>query len=523
MGDPVQRDVYAALLTEDAYQRWVGAETPAAPTVTEWVPDFSGQPHRTVRLTPSPLPLLAVAPSGSPNQLIAFINTPLAGIAGLTLNTRTGAITPAPAPPAGATSLAIDPADPAVHFLTHDSIHRVGIADGKSSSVPFAAEANYNLRGEMAYIFDHVVRFTEVKFYDTKMHGVDWRKYAARYREFLPSISRWQDFGDLLGELVGELNASHTAGHYSHPVDYGDATASLGIYFDDSHRDAGMKIARVLAAGPADRPAGALSPGAVILAVNGQEITPEMGIDSLLNHQAGRRVRLTVHPASGDEPKEEIVTPVDLPTIFKLAYEQWVSQRKDLTRELSKGRIGYVHVPAMNSPSFERASSEMFGEYAEAEAIIVDVRFNLGGNLHDQLITMLTGERAGRLISNKGVVVAHVPEGRWGRPNAVMANAASYSDGSVFPHFYKANKIGPLIGERVPGTGTAVWWETQLEPNLVYGVPEVGFRDLRTDKWLENTEVVPDVLIYNTPEGIANGRDEQLEAAVRTLLESLSK
>lgn len=524
IGEAVHQDIYAAFLTGDAYERWVSGEPTLNPPAGSWTPDFTGQSHRTVRLTPSAMPLVRFAAASASNQLILFIDNPLSGLQGFCLDAKSGGLSPLPeAPPAGTLSMVVDPSGSAIHYLTQSSIQRTGVVDGQSKAVPFAAEASYNLRGEMAYVFDHVVRFTEVKFYDTKMHGVDWRSYAARYREFLPSITRWQDMGDLLGELVGELNASHTAGSYRRRVEYGDATASLGLYFDSSHGAAGMKIARVLRAGPSDRPGSSLQAGAVIVAINGVEITPEMGADQLLNHQAGQRVRLTVEPSGGGEKVEEVVTPITFEAAFVRAYEQWVNERKEMTRALSGGRIGYVHVAAMNSPNFERASSELFGEYADAEAVVLDVRFNLGGNLHDQLITMLTGERAGRLISNKGVAVANVPEGRWGRPSAVLANAASYSDGSVFPHFYKANGIGPLIGERVPGTGTAVWWEHQLEPNLVYGVPELGFRDLKSGKWLENLEIQPDILVYNTPQAIAEGRDEQLEVAVQVLLKQLGQ
>lgn len=143
-----------------------------------------------------------------------------------------------------------------------------------------------------------------------------------------------------------------------------------------------------------------------------------------------------------------------------------------------------------------------------------------GGNLHDQLITMLTGRSDSNLVSRDGHLIVANPIGRFTRPSALLVNASSYSDASVFPTLYQVKKIGPVIGERVPGTGTAVSTVAEIESGIHYTVPELGFR-LTDGRYFENMEVVPDVLVHNDPESVAQGRDLQLEKAVEQLLSVL--
>ncbi len=154
----------------------------------------------------------------------------------------------------------------------------------------------------------------------------------------------------------------------------------------------------------------------------------------------------------------------------------------------SDGRIGFLH---MAMPEDLSAYGDLFSRYRQTEAVLVDVRLNRGGNLHDPLVAMFTDQRVAELITRDGVPIAEIPVSRRTRPSALIANAGSYSDGSVFPALYQQLKIGPLLGESVPGTGTAVWWEKLLDRRLEYGVPQLGFWG-RDGRFFENQEIVPD-------------------------------
>jgi tricorn protease len=227
-----------------------------------------------------------------------------------------------------------------------------------------------------------------------------------------------------------------------------------------------------------------------------------------------------VQPAGGGALVDEVLTPTHWVLESGLAYQRWVEKRRALVSKLSGGRLGYLHVPHMDLGGFLGAYGELFGQHRDAEAVVVDVRFNGGGNLHDQLIAMLTGQQHARMVTRDGVRLGAIPAGRWAKPSAVIANAGSYSDGSVFPSLYQREKIGALIGERVPGTGTAVIWEPQIERKLTYGVPQLGFM-ANDGSWFENQEIVPELPVENDPNSVAAGRDLQLEQAVAHLLKQL--
>jgi tricorn protease len=174
----------------------------------------------------------------------------------------------------------------------------------------------------------------------------------------------------------------------------------------------------------------------------------------------------------------------------------------------------------MDGENYQRAVDYVFGEARDKEGIVIDVRYNRGGNLHDQLVALFTGEVTADFQARDGFYASRIPSDRWGKPSNLLVNAASYSDGSIFPHLYQRMKIGNIVGARVPGTGTAVWWMEMLNKDIKYGIPQLGAKDRRSG-WFENSETVPEILMYNTPEDIAAGRDAQLEAAIDDLLKKL--
>jgi C-terminal processing protease CtpA/Prc len=150
--------------------------------------------------------------------------------------------------------------------------------------------------------------------------------------------------------------------------------------------------------------------------------------------------------------------------------------------------------------------------------LIVDTRYNGGGNLHDELATFLSGKRYLQFLP-RGQSLGWEPREKWNKESVVLVNESNYSDAHVFPWVYQHLKIGKLVGMPVPGTGTAVWWEIQQDPTLVFGIPQVGFQD-EQGHFLERTQIEPDVKVSNNPEMVSEGEDQQLEKAVELLMQN---
>jgi Tol biopolymer transport system component/C-terminal processing protease CtpA/Prc len=391
--------------------------------------------------------------------------------------------------------------------------------------IEFAAEMTLRTAEERAYIFEHASRQAERKFYDPKLHGVDWPKVVATYRAYLPYVSDNEDFAELLSEMLGELNASHTGAGYAIAAEAThDKTAALGLLYDVRFTGAGAKVVEVIADGPADHPGTKLAAGALLTHVDGTAISAESPLEALLNRRAGQRVRLRFVPPAGGEPVEDVLKAITIPAERLLLYERWIRRCVARVDRISNGRVGYVHVKDMDDESFRRVYREALGRFGTREALVVDTRYNGGGWIHEDLVTFLSGKDWIWFVprgKKKGDLGAD-PHARWTRPVAVVQNEANYSDAHMFPFAFRALGLGKLVGMPVAGTGTAVWWEEQIDPTLTFGIPQVGMLDA-TGHYLENQDLEPDVRVENDPTSVARGEDPQLEAATKLLLEELSK
>lgn len=417
----------------------------------------------------------------------------------------------------------------AIFVLADGKISKIDPASGEQKNVSFAAEMTVDRDAERRHLLAHVHRQTEKKFYRPDMHGVDWDWYHEQYEPKLRGIASNRQFAEVLSEMLGELNASHTGGRYRPASEEGDAsTAALGVIYDNAHlREGGdgMKIAVVLENGPLDRAELDIRAGDTITAVDGVAIERGVNFFSLLDGKAGERVRLTVLHADG-ETHDHVVRPVSGGAENELLYQRWTRSRDALVRELSGGRLGYAHVRGMNDESFRAFYQHALGEHFDKEALIVDTRFNGGGWLHDDLATFLTGRLYVELYPRSDLAPGKAyhgdPAKRWTKPSIVVMSESNYSDAHFFPWVYTELGIGDTVGMPVPGTTTAVWWERLFTGDLVFGIPQVGAKGL-DGEYLENSQLEPTHLVPLDPESAASGRDTQIEKAVQVLLEQLDR
>ncbi len=400
-------------------------------------------------------------------------------------------------------------------LCSQGGIKKVDLAKGTPTPIAFEAEFNYRPYEERAYIFDHIWQQVKDKFYVENIHGVDWEGYRDIYRRFLPYINNEYDFRDMLSEMLGELNGSHTGARYN-PAGASLKTAALGVFIDNGYNGDGLRIEEVIKRSPLAQKNAGVEAGCIIEQIDGHAIQAGKDYNSLLDGKIGKPVRLTIYNPKNGKRNDVSIKAISLGDQNELLYKRWVDRNRELVDRLSGGRLAYVHVKAMDSQSFRTVYSELLSDKnRNREAVIVDERHNGGGWLHDDLCTLLSGKQYQKFIPH-GKYVGRDPYNKWVKPSCVLMCEDDYSNGHGFPWVYKELKIGKLIGTPVAGTMTAVWWETLIN-GMVFGIPQVGCMDNRGN-YGENTTLYPDIEVYNSPEDVINGRDPQLERAVKEML-----
>ncbi|MFI3281321.1 MAG: S41 family peptidase [Rikenellaceae bacterium] len=393
-------------------------------------------------------------------------------------------------------------------------LKKIDVGSNRISTIPFESQFTYRPKQEREYIFNHIWQQVSDKFYVEDIHGVPWEMYRECYEAKLDDIDNNTDFAELLSELLGELNGSHTGARHYAP-NSAQPTATLGLFFDERYQGDGLKIAEIVKGSPLNIIKSEVQEGDVITKIDGVEITADMDYFPLLAGKANKPIILTVKKSGKGKEFEQSVKPIS--NMSTLLYKRWIERRAEIVDSLSNGRLGYIHIKGMNSESYREMYSTLLGKLRNKEAVIVDTRHNGGGWLHDDVVTLLSGKKYQDFVAH-GQYIGSDPFNKWNKPSCMLICEDNYSNAHGTPWVYKELGIGKLIGAPVPGTMTAVWWETQIDSSIVFGIPQVGCRDNRGN-FMENVELQPDILVYNEPEKSLNGVDTQLEAAVKHMLE----
>jgi C-terminal processing protease CtpA/Prc len=407
-------------------------------------------------------------------------------------------------------------------YVLHDGkLSVVDLDSEKVTAVGLSAKLDLDATQERGYMFEHIWRQTLKKFLDPKMHGVDWQALKTEYARFLPYISNDRDFAELCSEMQGELNASHTGCRYRPARTDGDDTAALGFFPDPKHTGPGIGVLEVIEGGPLHKSGTRIKAGVVITAIDGTTIAAGDNWYRLLNRKAGTPVRLSLLDPRTNTRWDETVKPVTWGEQSQLLYRRWTRANHDEIVKLSGGRLGYSHIRGMSDGPYREIFQEIFGRDTEKEAIVLDTRFNGGGNLDEALTVFLSGRVFMRNVP-RGQYLGNEPVNRWTKPSIVVMNEGNYSDAHCFPMAYTQLGIGETVGMPVPGTCSSVWWERLQNRDLVFGIPEVAIYDIAGDI-MENKQLEPTYPVIPDPALEAAGRDQQLEKAVEVLLSKLPK
>ncbi|GGH56869.1 Tol biopolymer transport system component/C-terminal processing protease CtpA/Prc [Filimonas zeae] len=404
-----------------------------------------------------------------------------------------------------------------IFLASNGGISKIEVPAGKRESVSVNGELRLDIAAERRFMFEHVWRRTKETFYTASMHGVNWDSYKADYEKYLPHVGDGIEFAELLSEMLGELNVSHSGASSYNTAEGGDITASLGAFYDAAYKGNGVKIEEVIKGGPLDKAGLVIKPGMIIEAIDGETIAADKDLAQYLNRKNGVNTLLVI--ADGNTRKEVVVKPITPGEESGLLYRRWVRKNQEEVDKLSNGKLGYVHIPGMNDGAYRTTYEEMMGKYVNRKGIVIDTRFNGGGDLVADLAMFLGGKKF-MDYSTDNRSAGFEPNFRWTKPSISIAGEANYSDGHCYAYTYQELKLGKLVGMPVPGTCTFAGWEALQDGNTRWGVPPLGCKDMK-GQYLENHQTEPDILVMNEYNVVSKGKDQQLEAAVTELLKEV--
>ena len=418
----------------------------------------------------------------------------------------------------GGASLVLNKKGDNIYVLSGGNLQKIETKGGKATSIKYDATMELDRAAEREYMYNHVFLQESKRLFRRDHNGADMDQIKEDFYPFLAHINNNYDFADLLSEVLGELNVSHSGSGYRGGSN-GDATAQLGLLFDWNYEKDGLLIEEVLEYGPFDKKTSKVKAGDIIEKIDGVEITKDMDYFPLLNKKSGKTVLVSIYSPKSKNRWEEVVKPISRGAQNDLLYKRWIKRNAHLVDSLSNGRLGYVHIKSMGDASYRDVYADILGKYNLREGIVIDTRFNGGGRLHEDIEILFSGEKYLEQVIRDSVECV-MPSRRYVKPSIMVIGEANYSNAHGTPWVYKHKNIGKLVGMPVPGTMSSVTWETLQDNTLYFGLPVVGYRT-EEGNYLENSQLEPDIKVKNTPEKLAQGIDEQLEAAVEELLKEL--
>ncbi|MCM8553243.1 S41 family peptidase [Streptomyces sp. STCH 565 A] len=371
-------------------------------------------------------------------------------------------------------------------------------------------------------------RLTRAHFWDPGMCGIDWDAVLDQYRPLVERVASPDDFADLLREVLGELGTSHAyvaaARRNEGPAHYQRRQGLLGANF--VCREGSWLVRRILPGDSSDSRARSplagtgIREGAVLTHVDGRPVDPVAGPFPLLAGAGGTTVELTFAPAEGGPGPSRRVAVVPLTDERPLRYQDWVAKRREVVRELSGGRCGYLHIPDMGGSGWAQFNRDLRMEVSRP-ALIVDVRGNAGGHISELVVEKLTRTILGWDLTRDAQPVSYASNAPRG-PVVAVADEATSSDGDMITAAFKLLRLGPVVGQRTWGGVVGMTGRHVLGDGTVITVP-MNAAWFDAYGWsVENYGVAPDVEALRTPLDWAEGRYTVLDEAVRLALELLA-
>ncbi len=427
--------------------------------------------------------------------------------------------------------------------LTGDTL--VLVNAGRAATLPAAGGAPKTLdvdarfkvdRGDFAeQKFREAARIVGECFYHPTLKGLDWPALTERYAALARRTRTAEEFDAIAAYLLGELNGSHLGvSSRRRGAASGEPNGRLGVVVDPVPAAPGnqaapaFRVRSVVPYGPADRGPMKLLPGDVVTAVEGAPFQTAQSFEAAFAGRVGRETRVSVRREKDGKPLDLqlFLTPVAWGTEVQLRYDAWCAANEAKVHELSKGRLGYLHIRAMDDSSLQNFERDLYAAAEGHEGLVLDVRNNGGGSTADLVLASLmvqphayTTPRGGDPKVTTGYPRDRLFIQRYVLPANLLCNEKSFSNAEILSHAFRTLKRGTLVGQRTYG-GVISTGGTSLLDGTSVRMPFRGWY-LPDGSDMENNGAVPDLLVPQTPEAESRGDDEQLRAAVDDLVRRL--
>ncbi|MEO8972385.1 MAG: PDZ domain-containing protein [Ktedonobacteraceae bacterium] len=381
---------------------------------------------------------------------------------------------------------------------------------------------------EWRQMFAEAWRLQREHFWTEDMSGVDWEGIYKLYAPLVERVSSRAELSDLFWELQGELGTSHAyemGGEYRQGPHYSQGFLGVDWLYDAENER--YRVARIVqgdtsdekSTSPLTSPGLNIAVGDAVLMVNGQRVGPDSSPQQLLVNQARNEVQLTIESVESKEKR--VITVKALPGEKQARYRDWVEQNRRIVHERSEGKVGYIHIPDMGPQGFAEFHRGFLAEY-DYPGLLVDVRWNGGGNVSSRLLEKLARRRMGYNFSRWGQPVPYPYESPRG-PMVALTNEHAGSDGDMFSHVFKMMGLGPLIGKRTWGGVIGISWRHSLVDGTRTTQPEHAhwFKDVGWN--VENYGTDPDIEVDIAPQDYANEIDPQLDRAITETLRMIEE
>jgi len=398
------------------------------------------------------------------------------------------------------------------------NVYRLNIDNNKLDKIDVSYKFDRNLSDEFAQIFEETWANMEENYYDGSFHHIDWQKIHDRYKAYVPFVNTRADLRLMLNDMLGELNSSHmgfTSNGLEERVNLRYRTMETGIVFSNTSP---YTVEKVLKNSMADRKGIDIQAGDKLKSVNGVNINEQIDRDyyftkpsmdreiALTFERAGKNIDVKLHTEATGDLKGQL-------------YDEWIKQNKEMVEQESNKRIAYVYMKDMGGESLERFLEDMVDEAYKKDALILDLRYNTGGNVHDEVLKFLSQKPYMQWQYRGGQKTPQPNFSPAAKPIVLLVNEQTLSDGEVTSAGFKQLGLGKIIG-----TETYRWIIFTSGKGLVdgsfYRLPSWGCFTLDGND-IEHTGVKPDIYIKTTFTDRLANKDPQIDTAVKEILKEL--